>query len=115
MLLNAADKKLVGLEMDVMWVSVAGVDPVALLAKYGSRVDLMHLKDVEKSTAQRFDEGIPRTAFREVGKGRVDFPAVLRAAKKAGVKHYFVEQDQTAGNPLDSLRESFAYLDALSL
>jgi hypothetical protein len=43
----------------------------------------------------------------------VDIPAVLRAAKQAGVKHYFVEQDQTPGDPLQSLRQSFQYLEGL--
>ena len=39
-----------------------------------------------------------------------DFPAILAAARAAGVQHYFVEQDYTAGDPLASLAESYAYL-----
>ena len=35
------------------------------------------------------------------------------AALKAGAKHFFVEQDQTPGNPLDSLRGSATYLKGL--
>ena len=42
------------------------------------------------------------------------FPAVLRAAKDVGVKHYFVEQDETPGDPLHSLRKSFQYLESLN-
>ena len=42
-----------------------------------------------------------------------DFRAVLNAAPAAGVKHYFVEQDQTPGDPIDSLRKSFDYLKAI--
>ena len=34
----------------------------------------------------------------------LDWPKILKAAQAAGVKHYFVEQDQTPGNPIDSLR-----------
>jgi sugar phosphate isomerase/epimerase len=45
-----------------------------------------------------------------VGSGTVDFPAVLEAAKKAGVKNYFVEQDRTPGDPIASLQESYKYL-----
>jgi len=37
----------------------------------------------------------------------------LRAAASAGVQHYFVEQDQTPGDPVESLRQSFAYLSKL--
>jgi sugar phosphate isomerase/epimerase len=113
-LMSTVDPKLVMLELDVMWAQVAGVNPVSVLQKYKGRVALMHLKDVVAGTTPRFKEDIPRTAFSEVGKGTVDFAAVLKAAGPAGVKHYFVEQDQTPGNPLDSLRGSFTYLQKLN-
>ena len=112
-LMQTADSKLVSLELDIMWTTVAGVDPVSILEKYGRRVALMHLKNVAPGVEKRYNEQIPRTAFREVGDGVVDVPAVLRAAAKAGVQHYFVEQDQTPGDPVDSLRKSYQYLEKL--
>ena len=45
-----------------------------------------------------------------VGAGAVDFPAVLAAASAAGVKHYFVEQDQSQGDPIAALRTSYRYV-----
>jgi sugar phosphate isomerase/epimerase len=114
-LMKAADPKLVSLELDIMWVKVGGGDPVSVLKQYHNRVALMHLKNVAEGTEKRYNEGIPRTSFREVGKGMIDVLPVLRAAAKAGVKHYFVEQDQTAGNPIDSLRESFEYVSKLDV
>jgi sugar phosphate isomerase/epimerase len=113
-LMRTADPKLVNLELDVMWAHVGGVDPVSVIKQYGDRILLMHLKNVAADVKQRFDEMIPRTGFREVGNGAVDMPAVLAAAKQAGVKHYFVEQDETPGDPIDSLRKSFDYLEGLS-
>jgi len=107
------DKKLVALEMDVFWVSVAGQDPVEMLKEWKGRVALLHLKDKEKATPVQYAEGVPRTAFKEVGSGSLDFAAILKAAPGAGVKHYFVEQDQTPGDPLDSLRKSFEYLKSV--
>ena len=56
---------------------------------------------------------MPRTAFVEVGSGALDFPAILAAARSAGVAHYFVEQDATPGDPVESLRKSYAYLAKL--
>ena len=109
-LLSNCDANLVQLEMDVMWVTVAGADPVALLKQYKGRVPLLHLKDVLKSEPNRLDEGIARTSFAEVGNGRIDFAAVLAAAAANGAKHYFVEQDQTPGAPVDSLKSSIANL-----
>jgi sugar phosphate isomerase/epimerase len=113
-LMNTSDPKLVTLELDIMWSQVGGVDPVAVLQKYGKRVTLMHLKNVTAGLGPQYNEKVPREAFREVGNGAVDIAAVLKAAAKAGVQHYFVEQDQTPGNPLDSLKQSYAYLQQLS-
>ncbi len=112
-LMKQTDPKLVSLELDIMWSTVAGVSPVAVLEKYSGRIPLMHLKNVAKGTSQRYDESVPKTAFTEVGSGMIDVAAVLKAAGPAGVKHFFVEQDQTQGNPIDSLRNSFEYLRKL--
>ncbi len=60
-----------------------------------------------------FKESVDRGAFKEVGSGVIDWPAVLRAAASSGVQHYFVEQDQTPGDPVESLRQSFGYLSKL--
>jgi sugar phosphate isomerase/epimerase len=113
-LMKTADPKLVSLELDIMWSQVAGVDPVSVLNQYGRRVALMHLKNVSADTGKRYNEQVPRTAFREVGNGVIDVASVLKAAQKAGVKHYFVEQDQTPGDPLVSLRQSYEYLAKLN-
>jgi sugar phosphate isomerase/epimerase len=105
------DRDLLGLEVDVFWASVAGVDPAGLLKKYSGRVPLIHIKDKAKGTEQSFDEpAVPRSAFREVGNGVLDIPAILRAAADAGVEHYIVEQDYCSGDPVESLRQSFRYL-----
>ena len=114
-LLKETDPKLVGIELDIFWVSVAGHDPVAMLKQHAGRVPLIHLKNKAAGTEVRFNEAVPHPAFKEVGTGEIDMPAVLRAAKAARVKHYFVEQDRTPGNPVDSLRQSYEYLSGLKL
>ncbi len=113
-LLDETDAKLVGIELDCFWVSVAGHDPVEMISHHGDRIPLLHLKDKAKDTPVRYNESVPRTTFKEVGNGVIDWPKVLEAAASAGVKHYFVEQDQTPGDPLVSLKESFGYLSKLS-
>ncbi len=111
-LLSETQKSTLGLEMDIFWVSVAGHDPVEMLKTYSGRVPLLHLKDKAKGQAVQFNEKVPPTTFKEVGNGSIDIPAVLKAANSAGVKHYFVEQDQTSGDPVDSLRQSYKYLSS---
>ena len=109
-LMNNTEKDLVSLELDVFWASVAGHDPVSLLQTYSGRVALVHLKDKSKGIDTQYNENVPKTAFKEVGSGTIDIPAVLSAADAAGVQHYFVEQDQTPGDPIASLRKSYEYL-----
>jgi sugar phosphate isomerase/epimerase len=112
LLMKETHRGLVYLELDVFWASVAGHDPVAVLHKYSGRVALVHLKDKASSFPTQFNENVPKDTFKEVGNGSIDFPAVLTAANKAGVRNYFVEQDQTPGDPIESLRESYKYLSS---
>jgi len=112
-MMDRLDKNLCGFELDCFWVSVAGHDPVELLGKLNGRVPLVHLKDKAPGTPVMYKESVERTAFKEVGSGTIPWPEVLRAAASAGTEHYFVEQDQTPGNPVDSLRLSFGYLSKL--
>ncbi len=112
MLMSDTQKDLVSLELDIFWASVAGHDPVEILKTYSGRVLLLHLKDKSKSFTQtQYNENVPHDTFKEVGSGSIDIPAVLKAADTAGVQHYFVEQDQTPGDPIESLRKSFNYLE----
>ncbi|GAB4255299.1 MAG: sugar phosphate isomerase/epimerase [Acidobacteriota bacterium] len=105
----------VTIELDVFWASVAGEDPTTLIRTWGKRVSLLHLKDRKPGVSPTFVEfQVPRDAFREVGQGVLDFPGILAAAERTGVSHYFVEQDQCPGNPLDSIKKSFEYLKQLS-
>jgi sugar phosphate isomerase/epimerase len=112
-LADNTDKKLVGFEADLFWVSVAGHDPVEFLKKVSGRVPLVHLKDKAEGAKVQYNESVPRTTFKEVGHGVIDWPKALDAAASAGVQHYFVEQDQTPGDPVESLRQSYAYLSRL--
>lgn len=114
LLLDTLDPKLVGFEVDCFWVSVAGHDPVDIIKQAGGRVHLLHLKDKAQGTPVLYKESVPGSTFKEVGHGVLDWPAILRAAESAKVQHYFVEQDQTPGDPVESLRQSFEYISKLT-
>ncbi len=115
-LMERTDKGLVNLEVDVFWVSVAGKDPVKMFERYSGRVPLVHLKDEAKNTSQEFDERkVPPEAFKEIGNGVLDIPGILRAAAKAGVEHYFVEQDHCQNDPVASLELSYRNLRKITL
>lgn len=112
LLLKDTNENLVKLEMDIFWVSVGGQDPVEILKSYSGRVPLLHLKDKARGVPVQFSENVPHNAFKEVGSGTLNMPAILSAADTAGVRHYFVEQDQTPGDPIASLRQSYKYLSS---
>jgi sugar phosphate isomerase/epimerase len=110
-LMSQTHKDLVSLELDVFWATIGGHNPVDLLKKYSGRVPLVHLKDKAREfTATQYNENVPENTFVTVGSGSINFPAVLAAADSAGAKHYFVEQDHTAGDPMIALRQSYMYL-----
>lgn len=99
-------------EVDVFWVKAAGLDPAELITKLTGRVKQLHLKDLKKEVETPKFSGLGGDAFKEVGKGQIDFAAVIAAAKKAGVVHCHVEQDQSP-DPLASVKESYGYLQAM--
>lgn len=80
-------------QMDVFWVVQPGQDPVKLFEKYGKRFELMHLKDMKRGTLSDFTGHSDVTNNVPLGAGVIDMKNVLKAAKKAGVKWYFLEDE----------------------
>ena len=62
----------------------------------------MHVKDLERGGQ----------AAVEVGQGRLDFKSIFAQSDKAGIKHYFVEQDEPKA-PLANIKTSIDYLKKL--
>ncbi|HEX6044275.1 MAG TPA: sugar phosphate isomerase/epimerase [Pyrinomonadaceae bacterium] len=83
----------VRIEMDVYWVVHGEQDPVKLLEKYGKRFELMHVKDMKRGTPHGFTGQSDVTNNVVIGEGVIDWPRVFRAAQKAGVKWYFIEDE----------------------
>lgn len=84
----------VSYEMDVLWVVFPGQDPAALLEKYPSRWKLMHLKDLKKGVATgSLSGGTDVKNDVTLGTGQMNWPSILSAAAKIGVKHYFIEDE----------------------
>ena len=93
-LMERTNPKFVAFEMDVFWVVHPGADPVKFLNKYPGRWQLMHLKDIAKGAHTGVYTGhAPNEESVALGTGQVQWPAVLAAASKAGVKHYFIEDE----------------------
>src|SRR5581483_8629027 len=89
---------------DTAHLAAAGGDAAELIRRYRDRIVYVHLKDF---TAEPF-------AFLPLGKGDLDFEAMLVELEAAGYYGWItVELDEFAGAPVDAARESRQYLDSL--
>jgi sugar phosphate isomerase/epimerase len=100
-LLEETDPALVGMEMDVYWMTKAGEDPLAYFHRYPGRFHLCHLKDMDQ-----------KRRMTDVGSGLIDFPKILAARESAGFRHFFIEHDNPS-DALSSVRSSLRYLNGL--
>jgi sugar phosphate isomerase/epimerase len=97
-MLEKVDPTSVNFQMDLYWVTKAGVDPVTYFEKYPGRFKIWHVKDMD-------DQG----RFAPVGKGTIDFARILAQKEKSGMQYYIVEQDQTFDGlePLEAIKISY--------
>jgi len=117
-LLAETDPKLVKLEMDLCWITVGGHDPLEYFNRYPGRFPLVHVKDWSTKGPGGNDYGGATGAASkpghivDAGQGEVDFKRVFAQSGKAGIQHYFVENDEPK-SPFDDLKISYDYLAKL--
>lgn len=90
------------MELDLCWVTAAGVDPVSLFTKHPGRFPLWHAKDYDKE----------KKSPAPVGTGIVDFKMIFASAGVAGMKHFFVEHDNPV-DPFASITTSYNNLNKI--
>ena len=102
----------VSFELDILWVFHPGADPVELLEKYGSRIKLMHVKDLRKGVVGDFTGGTPVDNDVALGSGQINVAAVIKAAvKKSAIEHFYIEDESTNVNI--QVPRSLAFLKSL--
>ncbi|HEX3168476.1 MAG TPA: sugar phosphate isomerase/epimerase [Chitinophagaceae bacterium] len=110
-MMKNTDPKLVDFELDMYWVVAAGQDIEAWLKKYPTRFRLCHVKDRKK--------GAPLTDKDEsvvVGTGSINYPKILKTAKKYGMEYYIVEQEKWEGTtPMQAAQADAVYMKTLSI
>ena len=118
-LLSETDPKLVTMQLDIGWASVAGQNILDMFKKNPGRFELWHVKDVrgikllpadmEQRARMRAITLVP------VGQGEVDYKPIFAAAEMAGMKHFCIEQDNAAdwGDSIAAARVSFRNLNKL--
>jgi sugar phosphate isomerase/epimerase len=110
-LMANTDPKNVVFQMDIYWATNGGGldNPVAVLERYGNRIQLFHVKDM---AAGPFPGRIEI-----VGEGIIDFQSIF-AASKGPVRYYVVEHDPRFGDPtfdpFEAAQKGFDYLDCVT-
>lgn len=126
-LLELTDPQRLGLVFDTgHYYNGAGAEDCALVAalnRFKDRIWYIHLKDIDPAVALRsrtegwdYFTGIRNGLFCELGKGSVNFPALLRWLSAQDYRGYcLVEQDSLPGmgTPKESARRSREYLHSI--
>lgn len=102
-LLNNTDAELVQMELDLGWALVGGKSPLEYFTTFPGRFPLWHLKDMDMVKKQST----------EFGKGSLSIVDMFKHAKESGMKYYFVEQEEYAVSPRDSMQHNMNYLSKL--
>ena len=95
-------------EIDTYWVKVAGHDPAKIVAEFGKRAPLLHIKD----GPARWNDALPKDnpePMVAVGKGTQNFPAIVKAANR-NTEWMIVEMDRTSTDVFAAIRDSYDYL-----
>ena len=107
-LVENTDPRYVTFQLDVLWATDGGADPVALLRRFGNRIFSLHVKDGINVADPANATPVP------MGEGEMVFEPILRAAE-GHVKYYIYEQDppfdDPTFDPFASAEAGFEYLD----
>lgn len=102
------ERRLVDFQVDTLWATDGGADPVELLNTYPHRISSLHIKDGINVADPANATPVP------MGEGEMVFEPILRAAK-GKVKYYIYEQDPPFGDPtFDPFASAQAGFDFLS-
>lgn len=111
-LIRRTDPKLANFELDCFWCVRAGKDPVDYFNRFPGRFPQLHIKDLKPGFAPT-TQSDEHPAFTEVGQGVIQWPKIFKAARKGGLKHYYVEQDQCDRDSMERAKISYDYLNKL--
>jgi sugar phosphate isomerase/epimerase len=110
-LLRSTEAAKVSMELDCGWAAVAGQNPTDLLKRYPDRIVMLHVKDF-KLTPTTTPANAPNST--EMGRGTIDYGPIFAAAKKANIKHAFVEQEQFDMPMMEALKTDAEFMSKMS-
>jgi inosose dehydratase len=115
----------VGLLIDTGHATFAGIDPLTLVRRYGTRINHVHCKDVRLDRLERakkedlsFMDAVVDGVFTVPGDGGIDFKALLTTLKEARYQGDWLvveaEQDPAKAHPLTYAKKGYETLSRLA-
>lgn len=87
---------------DTYWLQTGGADVREWIKNNGSRISMLHLKDMTV---------IDRSpTFAEIGQGNMSFSSIIDTAKSVGIDTFVIEQDLCQRDSFESVEISIEYL-----
>lgn len=116
LLLRDTDPALVKFEIDCGWMVLGGRDPIEYFRQYPGRFPMIHVKDFLPQAGGAARGGGTEHPGAELGHGMIDYRPIFAAARKAGLQHFFAEQEGpfVRMSQLDAARQAYAYLQSVS-
>lgn len=130
LLVDNTDPEYVKFELDLVWVTRGGYDPLTVLKKLGSRCDMIHQKDLGKhvqhanvfeavgegneisDAMQIYTQYVKPEDFVNLGTGIVDFEETYQKIKELGtIRYAIVENEGPLGNKFESLASDLKVME----
>ena len=116
--LAETDPETVGMEFDLGYTAIAGRNIPQLIRQYPGRLpvwdvrDAFGIKNADAHPGLTPSQRMPYTYLVPVGVGDVDFKTIFAGAETAGLKYFFVQQNNapTWGDSIAAARVSFENL-----
>lgn len=109
-LLRLTDPKFVTMEMDCGWVVIGGKRPEDYLTRFPNRYSMLHVKEFKLEGWKPGEEPVST----EMGRGSIDYKSIFAAAKKAHLRHIFVEQEAFPDMPaMEALKTDADWIRAI--
>jgi len=99
-LLQETEPGLVCFEMDIYWIIKGGADPLDYFRKYPGRFELLHVKDMGQDGKSCI-----------IGNGNINFKEIFALADIAGMKYFYLEQEDYEKSPVECVEESYGYIE----
>lgn len=116
-MLKIFDPKLVKIELDVFWLTVAGLNPIYWLQKMSEHILFLHMKDLKiGSMLGHFDTNIPKDSFVELGTGMIDYKNILTETRRLGIEYAIIDQDHTQmKDKIESVSKNCEFIKSLGI